>query len=110
MDQQRVFTDKGWAVLSHMGIPLYGPMLPMLISLKSKKGSLSRAHARQALSFQCAFLVVWVAISALAVIGLLSPLFMVGTLALGFALEVPQAVRAFRGDWPLAIGPKWFSD
>jgi uncharacterized Tic20 family protein len=91
--------------LSHLGIPIYGFILPLIVWAVSEKKPFRRAHSRQALSFQCVFLVPYVICIGLMAFGKLNALVPVTLLAVGFVLEIPQVRRALAGRPPRRLIP-----
>jgi uncharacterized Tic20 family protein len=56
------------------GVPIYSVFLPLIVWAVSTPSPFRRAHARQAFSFQCVFLVLSVIAVGLLIVGVLSPL------------------------------------
>ncbi len=86
-------------------MPIYSLFLPLIIWAVSPSHPYRRSHARQAFSFQCVFLAVWVVLVALLAMVRVGALVMLAVLMLGLLLEVPQVVRAMTGKPPLRIVP-----
>ena len=100
--------DRWLAAAAHFGIPLWSCALPLTIWAVSAGRPFRRAHARQAFTFQCGFLVLWVGAVASMLFGVLAPLALVALLALGLLSELPQAARALTGKAPLPVPPGAF--
>src|SRR5260370_36340855 len=92
--------DRRLAALAHLGVPLYSVLLPLVVWATSGTKPFRRAHARQAFSFQCLFLVVWLIAVGLMLFGVLGPLMLVAVLAVGLVLEFAQVVVAMAGRPP----------
>ena len=101
------------AGVAHLGVPLYGPVLPLGVWAVSGKDSLLRRHDSQAFSFQLVFMVMWVILigSYLVTTALPSgapgwgPVVMVVVVGVALILEIPNVVRGLRGREPLRIPP-----
>ena len=106
-------SDRWIAAASHLGVPLYGPVLPGVIWAASSNHPFRKVHAAQAFSFQVVFIVVWVlAIGAYLVTTAmpsgapeLGPLALLAVALVSVALEVPNVVRALAGKQPLPLPP-----
>ena len=92
------------AAASHLGFPFYTVLLPVVIWVTSQPRSFVRSHARQALSFQCLFLVAWI-ISLMFVVfrNDMRPLVLCALTAL--VVESVQIIRALRGRQPIQMLP-----
>jgi uncharacterized Tic20 family protein len=97
--------DRRVAALAHLGVPIYGLFLPLIVWAVSAASPFRRAHARQAFSFQCVFLALWVVAVGLTIFGLLSPLILLAIVAIAFLFELPQVRRALAGEQPLRMVP-----
>ena len=93
------------AALSHLGVPIYGPLLPLFLFKSRAGGRFRREHASQAFSFQCAFLLAWVVLVVLAVSGLVGWVVLPIVLAVAFVAQLPNVARAFKGEPPLQVMP-----
>jgi hypothetical protein len=51
------------------------------------------------------FLVAWIVLIALVVFGVISPLVLLGALAVGLVLKLPQVVRSLHGSQPIRLIP-----
>jgi len=97
--------DRRIGALAHLGVPIYGFILPLVVWAVAKESPFRRAHARQAFSFQVGFIAVWVVGVVLMALGTLSPLVLLALLGVGFVAELPQVARALRGQPPLRLIP-----
>jgi hypothetical protein len=97
--------DRRIAAVAHLGVPIYSVFLPLIIWAVSASHPFRRAHARQAFSFQCIFLVAWVVAVGRSVFGLLPPLDLLPILAVAFAVELPQVATALAGRRPMKLVP-----
>jgi uncharacterized Tic20 family protein len=98
-------TDRQVGALAHLGIPIYGFILPLVIWAMCRTKPFRRDHARQAFAFQCAFLVPYASAVGLVMFGDLDPIVLAVMLGIGFLLELPQVVRALSGRRPLGLVP-----
>jgi uncharacterized Tic20 family protein len=97
--------DRRVAALAHLGVPIYGLFLPLIVWAVSASKPFRRAHARQAFSFQCIFLALWVVAVGLTIFGALSPLALLSILAVALLIELPQVRRALVGEQPFRMVP-----
>ena len=98
-------TDRLVGALAHLGIPIYGFVLPLVIWAMCRTKPFRRDHARQAFAFQCAFLLPYAAAVALVTFDDLDVIVLAVVLGIGFLLELPQVVRALSGRRPLGLVP-----
>jgi uncharacterized Tic20 family protein len=92
------------AAFAHLGIPIYGPLLPLIVRAVSKDKPFRREHASQALAYQLCFYGLWLILTVLCIIYEALPMNVMGVVAvLGFLLEVPQVARALRGQPPFHL-------
>jgi hypothetical protein len=97
-------TDRVRSGISHLGLPFFLLLLPLIIWSISEVGSLPRRHARRAFSFQCVYLPFHVACTfAMVPTHSATPLLVCA--AIGFILELPQIVRGFAGREPYKMPP-----
>jgi uncharacterized membrane protein (UPF0136 family) len=97
--------DRLIAALSHLGVPIYGPLLPLGIFFGSKSSSFRQNHASQGFSFQCAFMGVYIVLFALYVVEILDDVVIILALLAAVALEAPNVIRAMRGRPPVPVIP-----
>jgi uncharacterized Tic20 family protein len=98
-------SDRVVGALAHLGIPICGFILPLVIWSVCRTKPFQRAHARQAFAFQCLFLVPYVAVVGLVMFGDVDPIAAAAMLGFGFLLELPQVARALTGRPPLRMVP-----
>jgi uncharacterized Tic20 family protein len=97
--------DRRIAALAHLGVPLCGPFLPLVVWVVSSGSRFRRDHASQAFSFQCAFFVFYAVAAVFVVAGSVSPVVLLIMLSLGALAEAPQVIRALFGHQALKIAP-----
>jgi len=96
--------ERGWAAVSHLGIPFWSVFVPLVVWFASPVGSLRRRRARRAFSYQLLYLPFHLVFTArMAFGGSAAPL--VVCILVGFLLELPQVARALRGKDPYPIPP-----
>jgi hypothetical protein len=108
-------SDRWIAAASHLGVPLYGPVLPGVIWATSSHHSFRRIHAAQAFSFQVVFIVVWVLLIGTYLVTASrpsgapenGPFVLLGVLLITLVLELPNVVLALAGKPPLPLPPFW---
>jgi hypothetical protein len=91
------------AAAAHLGVPSFSVITPLIVWSLSSPGTLPRRHARQAFSYQCLYLPIHIALTALMLFGPFMPLLL--CLTAGFALELPQIALAMAGRPPLRLLP-----
>jgi len=97
--------DRFWAAVSHVGTIFGGPLTPLVVWSASSRASLRRLHARQAFAYQVAYLPVYVFVLAKELIfaNRVESVFI--CMFIGFALAVPQMIRAAIGKPPWPVPP-----
>jgi hypothetical protein len=98
-------SDRRIAALAHFGVPIYSVLLPLTIWGTSASHPFRRDNAREAFSFQCVFLGLWIVLVGLMITGRLSAITLLILLGLAFLLELPQAARAISGRQPWRMVP-----
>jgi uncharacterized Tic20 family protein len=97
--------ERWLAVLGHFGVPFYGPLLPLVVWALAGRSNFLRAHASQAFSFQCLFLIIYLPTMILVVTKTVS-LFVLPVLILAaLVAEVLNAIRALRGESVIRVVP-----
>ena len=95
--------DRGVGALAHLCIPLWGPVLPLIVREVTAQ-PFRKEHARQALPFQLCFFALWVVLVVLAVALKVVPVTALPIVALlGFLAELPQVIRALAGKPPYQL-------
>jgi hypothetical protein len=97
--------DRAVAAVAYFGVPLYGPILPLILCAVSAPRSFRRLHGGVAFTQQCTFLLLYLPVVTLFAFGVLSASVIAVLLALAFLVELPQAVRALLGRRPLRVIP-----
>jgi hypothetical protein len=98
--------DRWLAAFANLGVPIYGPFLPLLVwAVSGTKHPLARAHARTAFTFQCAFFAVYVPTAVFVMLDPTRILVLVVLLGGAFVLELPNVIRAVRGSNPWRLIP-----
>jgi hypothetical protein len=95
---------------AHLGVPIYSVVLPGIVWATSSARPFARAHARQAFSFQCLFLIIWFGLVVGMAANLIDLKVMLVALVAGIAAEVPQVLRALGGRQPLRLLPPVLSE
>lgn len=95
--------DKWLAAASHLGAPLYGPLLPLAIFFTSRGKRFRQTHAARAFTFQCVFILCWIVLVGLMAAGTIDALVLGAVLAGAVVLELPNVVQALRGRPPMHI-------
>lgn len=93
------------AALAHLGVPIYGPFLPLALFWFPAPSRFRRRHASAAVSFQLVFIAAWVVIVALSALAFVSPITMLWVLLAVFVIELPNVVGAAIGREPIRIVP-----
>ena len=93
------------AAIAHLGLPIWGFFLPLLVWATSGQDPFRRAHARQAFAFQIAFLAVWVVLVVLMMSDVLPLSRLLAVAAVAFGLELLQVARALVRRPPLRLVP-----
>lgn len=96
-------SERLWAAASHLGVPLWSVILPLMVWMLAPAGSFRRRHARQAFSFQIVYLPVHIGFTAWMLAGPVGPLLL--CMLVGFLLELPQIARALAGRDPIPFPP-----
>lgn len=96
---------RGIAAIAHLGVPLFGVILPLAIWATSPPGSFQRTHASQALPFQALFLALWIVLVVGMAVGSVAPTTLLIVLSSAFVLEIPQVILALVGRPPVRLIP-----
>ncbi len=97
--------DRWLAAASHLGVPVYGPLLPLAIFFASKGKAFRQQHASRAFTFQCLFLLGWIVLVGLMAVGAIDPVVLLLVLAGVFVVEMPNVIQALLGRPPIHIVP-----
>lgn len=89
------------AILANLGIPFFGPLLPLVVWTTHRRGGLPQRHAVQALGFQLVFTAIWLSVVVIES-GRSSPngSVLLTIFSVGFLLQLPQIARACQGRYP----------
>jgi hypothetical protein len=97
--------DRRVAALAHLGVPCWGPVLPLIVWAVSSGRPFRRAHASQAFSFQSVFIVGWAVLTGLVMGGVVGGGVPLVVLTIAFAVELPQVARGLGGKPPRRLVP-----
>ena len=98
-----VRSERIWAAASHLGVPFWSMVLPIVVWASSPAGSFRRLHARQAFSYQLVYLPLHLCFTAVMFFGSARPLQI--CVLVGFVLQLPQVARAIAGKAPYPLPP-----
>lgn len=95
--------DRWVGALAHLGVPFMEPFLPLGVGAMNEQ-PFRKEHARQALTFQLAFIAIWFVVTVLTILlAVLPPSVLPVILGIAFLAEVPQITRALTGKPPLRL-------